>query len=446
MYWLKIAYFIYRIISGYLRLSEHRMINSMNNLLASVPKTQSGAIDLTQAERIAEGGTHILYRFPEAPYIIKLMKQNSTTQELEELEKKYAVLYECFDKNGKQRCIREQHTVSEVQLPSEEPRIAALSIVSYEKCFKADNKFDFKIEPIELDLYLMEHQYELFVKANKALMQPNGSEHGFSLKDYGILDERMGAILQRLDEDEQLKEVMIEFLEHYRDFYQDTNIILDAMGYENILFFQDEQGDWQFKIGSVIKHDTGKYTQELFNTVHAGGKVDLTQLVNYTHAYFSPANIRALNVCAMKLGLKPVIHDVQIDPLDLLCVSQELSIGERMLSYAQHGDFATMKNLLETHKHELSFNLRDFWVYPRIAEAYIKHEQPLSSLKKYLDSVNEFPVVLPEKKDDAKRVQDSKLDILARKADCDKKLMDCYKDKLPKAISDEPSTSTLEFS
>ncbi|MDR3503351.1 MAG: hypothetical protein P4L79_12310 [Legionella sp.] len=420
------------------------MINSINNFLAFVPKTESGAIDLTQAERIAEGGTHILYRFPEAPFVIKLMKQNSTSQELEELEKKYAVLYDCFDKDEKQRCIREQHIISKVQLPSEEPRTAALSIVPYEKCFKADVKFDFKIEPTELDLYLMEHQYELFAKANKALMQPNRAELEFALNDYGVLDERIGAILQRLDGDAQLKEVLVEFLEHYRDFYQRTNIILDAMGFENILFFKDEQGDWQFKIGSAIKHDTGKYTQELFDAVHAGEPVDLTRLVNYTHAYFSPANIRALNVCAMKLGLEPVIHDVLIEPQDLFRVSQELSIGERMLAYAQHGDFKTMENMLEKHKHELTFNLKDFWAYPRIADAYIKHEQPLGNLKKYLDSVSELPVVLPENKEDAKRVQDAKLNIIDRKVGC---VMLVYKEKLHKVKTDEPVTSsTLEFS
>lgn len=419
------------------------MIN-FNNVLASVPKTESGAIDLTQAERIAEGGTHVLYRFPDAPFVIKVMKQNSTSQELEKLEKKYAVLYDCFDQDEKQRCIREQHIISEIQLHGEEPRTAALSIVPYERCFKAEVKFDFKIEPTELDLYLMEHEYELFVKANKALMQPNRSELKFTLNDYGVLDERIGAILQRLDRDAQLKEVMVEFLVHYREFYQKTNIILDAVGFENILFFKDEQGDWQFKIGSVIKHDTGKYTQELFDAVHAGERVDLTNLVNYTHAYFSPANIRALNVCAMKLGLQPVIDDVLIEAPDLFNVSQQLSIGERMLAYAQHGDFKTMEHLFEMHKHELTFNLKDFWAYPRIADAYIKHEQPLGALKKYLDSVSELPVVSPENKEDAKRVQDTKLNMISRQACC---VTPVYKEELHKVKSDEPSSSmALEFS
>ncbi len=47
------------------------MATSQQNLAHSVPKTVSGAIDLTKAERIAEGGTHILYRFAEAPFVIK---------------------------------------------------------------------------------------------------------------------------------------------------------------------------------------------------------------------------------------------------------------------------------------------------------------------------------------------------------------------------------------
>lgn len=55
--------------------------------LHSAPKTESGAIDLTKAQRIAEGGTHVLYRFPDASYVIKVMKQNPNAEELETLEK-----------------------------------------------------------------------------------------------------------------------------------------------------------------------------------------------------------------------------------------------------------------------------------------------------------------------------------------------------------------------
>ncbi len=404
-------------------------VNKMSGKLAqqefihSVPKTESGAIDLTQAERIAEGGTHILYRFPDAHFVIKLMKQNPNPTELEELENKYAVLYECFDQDGKQRCIREQHITCQVQLPGKEPQSAALSIVPYEKCFKSKVKFDFKIEPTELDIYLMEHNKELFDKAHKAIIHKDDTGVDFELNDYALIDERIGAILQRLDSDAKLREVMIEFLNHYRDFYQRTNIILDAMGFENILFFKDEQGDWQFKIGSAIKHDTGKYTQELFDALHSEKEVDLTSFVNFTHAYFSPANIRAVNVCAMKLGLEPVIHDVTIDSKDLWRISQELSVGERMLAYARHGDFEKIDKILQDNQGELSFNLRDFWTYSLIADEYIKHGQPPTALKNYLDTVSQLPVILPENKEDAIRVVDAKKTIIDRKNMHDKKTM-----------------------
>ena len=51
----------------------------------------------------------------------------------------------------------------------------------------------------------MVHQYGLLTKVNKALIQPNSAKLEFSLNDYGLLDERIGAILQRLDTDVQLK-------------------------------------------------------------------------------------------------------------------------------------------------------------------------------------------------------------------------------------------------
>lgn len=421
-------------LAGQLPQAHPKLAALKEDQLNSIPKTESGAIDLTKAERIAEGGTHVLYRFPEAPFVIKVMKQNPNPKELEELEKKYAVLYECFDKNGKQRCIREHHITHPVQLPRKEPQNAALSIVPYEKCFKSKVKFDFKIEPAELDPYLMEHNKELFGKVHKALIHKNGSESSFDLNNYLFIDERIGAILQRLDSDPTLRDVMIEFLTHYRDFYQKTGIIMDAMGFENILFFKDEHGDWQFKVGSVIKHDTGKYTNELFAALHHGRKIDLGSFVNFTHAYFSPANIRAVNVCAMKLGLEPVIHNVMIDAHDLFKISQALSIPERMLAYARHGDFEKMKQILQEQKSELRFSCRDFWAYSLIADEYIKHAQPPEALQTFLHIVSQLPVILPENKEGAQRVQDAKKAIIARNRVHDKKI--ALHEELTKSVPD----------
>lgn len=401
----------------------------LQKTLDSVPKTETDAIDLTKADRINEGGTHILYRFSDAPFVIKLMKQNPSSKELDELEKKYSVLYDCFDKGGKQRCIREQHITHQVLLPGKEPQNAALSIVPYEKCFKSKVKFDFKVEPAELDPYLVEHHQELFFKANKTLISKgetetkSDTEAEFKLNEYAIIDERIGAILQRLDSDPALRDTMIEFLTHYRDFYQKTDIILDAIGFENILFFKDETGDWQFKVGSAIKHDTGKYTNELFAKMHAGNEDDLNVFVNFTHAYYSPANIRAVNACAMKLNLEPVINDVTIDSNDLLKISQKLSIPERMLAYARHGDFEKMDKILQENKQQLSFNLRDSWAYPLIAEEFIKHGQTPKALKNYLDTVSKLTVILPESKDEIKKVEDSKTVIIDYKDMHDKKMM-----------------------
>ncbi|WP_454782610.1 alpha/beta hydrolase [Legionella sp. WA2022007384] len=391
--------------------------------LDSAPKTASGAIDLTKAERFAEGGTHVLYRFPDAPFVIKVMKQNPNPKELEELEKKYAVLYDCFDRDNKQRCIREHHVTHQVLLPGKEPKNAALSMVPYEKCFKSKVKFDFKIEPAELDPYLMEHNKVLCEKVNKILIHSGSSAASFDFNDYAKVDERIGAIIQRLESDPKLRDLMIEFLNHYRDFYQKTNIIMDAMGFENILFFKDEKNEWQFKIGSVIKHDTGKYTNELFHALNTEKAVDLNSFVNFTHAYFSPANIRAVNVCAMRLGLEPVINDVMIDSKDLFKISQRLSVAERMFAYARHGDFGQVNKMLEANKDLLSFDLKDFWAYSLIADEYIKHGQPPTALKAYLDTVSKFPVILPEGKEEAKRVLDAKTVIVDRKNIHDKKIM-----------------------
>ena len=395
----------------------------LRKALDSTPKTSAGAIDLTEAIRIAQGGTHVLYRFTDSPFVFKVMKQNPNPEALDELEKKYAILYACFDKDGKQRCIREQHTTQPVLLPEHGQQDTALSIVPYESCFKAKVKFDFKIDPTELDPYLIEQHQALFYSANQALITKDSHGTTFNLNEYASLDPSIGAILKRLDSDPKLRDVMIEFLTHYRDFYQKTNIILDAVGYENILFYKDQSGDWQFKIGSAIKHDIGKYTSELYAKIHQGIEVDLSEFVNLTHAYFSPGNIRAVNACALKLGLEPVINDVPIDPQDLFKVSQRLSVPEQMLAYAQHGDFKRMDEILQLNKDQLNFNIKTSWAYARIAEQFTRYGRPLSALKSYLDIVSALPVVLPEHQGAAKQVLRAKESMIECKKIFDKKIM-----------------------
>lgn len=347
------------------------------------------------------------------------MKQPLDVKAIEALEQKYAVLYDCFDRDGKQRCIREQHISHGVFVDGKELD-AALSIVPYEPCFQSTVKFDFKIEPVEFDPYLMEQKQGVFKKAHNALITNNGTKVDF---DYGLLDERIGDIVHRLDSDESLRSVMGEFLHHYRDFYQKTNIILDAMGYENILFFQDNSGEWQFKIGSAIKHDTGKQTQELFTVVHSGGTIDWTDLVNYTHAYLSPANIRAVNICAMKLGLDPVITDVSIDTEDLFKISQQLSVGQRMHSCARHGDFEQMNKIFEENKASFTFNISDFWAHARIVDEYKKHQQSPEALVSFLRSICALRVDLPTNGREAKRIQEAHDELLARKTSLEEELM-----------------------
>lgn len=84
-----------------------------------------------------------------------------------------------------------------------------------------------------------------------------------------------------------------------------------------------------------------------------------------------------------------------------------------------------MDQILQENKEQLSFNIRDFWAYSQIADEYIKHGQPPLALKNYLDTVNKFPVVLPEPPNEeiVRRIQNSKTDMIDRRNMHDKKIM-----------------------
>ena len=49
---------------------------------------------------------------------------------------------------------------------------------------------------------------------------------------------------------------LIEILTHLKEYFHETGNFIDLVGEKNVLFYRDENGQWQYKIGSVIKGDT----------------------------------------------------------------------------------------------------------------------------------------------------------------------------------------------
>ena len=82
-----------------------------------------------------------------------------------------------------------------------------------------------------------------------------------------------------------------------------------------------------------------------------------------------------------------------------------------------------MDAILKENMDTLHYSLRDFWAYGQIAYEYIKHGEAPIAYKKYLDTVSELPLKLPENIEDRKRVEAAKESIISRRIMHDKKMV-----------------------
>lgn len=107
--------------------------------------------------------------------------------------------------------------------------------------------------------------------------------------------------------------------------------------------YKDSDNNWQFKMGSVIKHDTGALTKEMLGEVIKNPALVNESFESFTSIYFMPACIRALNACAHKVGMDKVIDDIILDEetINVLAeIHMQMKKCEQALNYAEHGNFS----------------------------------------------------------------------------------------------------------
>jgi hypothetical protein len=136
-------------------------------------------------------------------------------------------------------------------------------------------------------------------------------------------------------------QAMKEFLTKYRRFYEKTGILLDTIGDDNVLFYKNNDA-WQFKLGSVIKHDTAVLTRKMLAEIKENPDSKNQSFEFFTSIYFMPACIRAINVCAEKVGIPRIVDDVMIDDETIDALARmHLQLGKehKILNCAEHNRF-----------------------------------------------------------------------------------------------------------
>lgn len=367
-----------------------------------------GVIDISKLEKIGVGGTHDIFRSKLHPELLFKVMRETAGKNTDELGRHLQmhddlceVLYETFNTS---RCIVEKRSIKNIKNlnSNNEATAAIVSVVPFDSCFESKEKFGFNVTPVELDPCLIESRRHLYQTANKELLgDKQVKPSSYVMKNYPSINPQFEKIFKLLDTEPSLAAIMREFLTKYKTFYKRSGILLDTVGLDNVLFYKDTNG-WQFKLGSVIKHDSGALTKKTLQEIKDNPAIVHESPLYSTSIFLMPACIRALNVCAEKVGIGKVIDDIVLDDntINILAsMHEQLGKDHRIMSFAEHGEFTKalqLFNLYITEEKEYDTRLRDmmgtkYWEHIKKGGQPSAPEEVTTYLDMLRDARNNFP-------------------------------------------------------
>lgn len=402
-----------------------------------------GTIDLATLKKFGGAGTHDIYRSDKYPgLLLKVMHRTvgkdavELSEHIQKLDEQCSALYETF---GESRCIIEKRSIQSLKSSnSHSPQKAIVSVVPFDTCFESKDKFGFNVCTAELDGRLIESKRYLYKMMNMSLLGDDKKSSPYVMRNYTLLNETFEKIFKLLDTDKDLAVAMREFLTKYKSFYQKTGILLDTIGLDNVLFYKVNDL-WQFKLGSVIKHDTGALTKKMLNEINTNPAIVNKSFEAFTSIYFMPACIRALNACAEKVGMGKIIEDIIIDAKTIDILSKmHMQLGKpfQIRNYVEHGEFSAALQLYNKYVPDEKADdtpLRDlmgtlYWETIKKGGKDASLEEVEAYLKILCDERNKFP-------ESRKKIVEEAIEGLKNKISLDsKKVKTDHKKLLPQAL------------
>jgi len=201
--------------------------NLMNNNSIEI-KEEQNPIDLSNLEKMGDGGTHDVYSIPENDkLVIKInreimkslleahcykltgMNRNKAKLRIDQENKAFKDLYKQF---GESNCLKENAFIRKVRTSDGQELETMVNIQEKSEIYKKPDLVDFNCYNLD-------------------------------------------QIVKKIEDDSDFKEKVGEFLGLLENYTNKTDNFIDLIGEKNVLFYQ-EDNKWQFKIGSVVKGDT----------------------------------------------------------------------------------------------------------------------------------------------------------------------------------------------
>lgn len=219
--------------------------DTFQRYLEQLPKV-NGAIDLSQFNKIGSGGTHDVYQFEnDQSCVVKIDRgvlakikewgyPRKLTGELAEqadsyIQKKNADNDTLYKHMGQDGCIKEKAVKAKITIPTENGPIETETVVVVQEkseAFAIKDAVDF------------------------------GTDYKGNIR---------GDIESRIKTDLLFRAKLAEFLTRFREYYAQTGKFIDLVGEKNVLFFKDQNGRWQYVVGSVVKGNNISRFEEAYD-------------------------------------------------------------------------------------------------------------------------------------------------------------------------------------
>jgi len=290
-------------------------------------------IDFSKLQKIGSGGTHdVFIDQNNSNFVIKLNRgalekisslnqsewsdetQKKVNEYVEGENNKNKQLYKSF---GVENCLSEKVMVAKINLERNNVSQNINGVISIQEAsdiFKNPTKKDFSTGYVERDELFKENK-NVYDDMNRALL----GDADFNEKDILLFNERLKPIFELADTNQQFADCMREFLIRFKEYFEASGNFIDLVGEENVLFYQKD-GNWSFKLGSVIKQETKQGMETALDYLRENPDT-LNQDQSLRNKLIKQLAVpRLLNATGIKVGIGKVVNielsEKQLENLD----------------------------------------------------------------------------------------------------------------------------------
>ncbi len=128
----------------------------------------------------------------------------------------------------------------------------------------------------------------------------------FDEKAIFCFSEKIKIFFEKIDENPSLKITVIDFLNRFKKYYEETWRFIDLVWQENVLFYKQWES-WKFQLGSVIKNENRQRLENVLSLLENNPeKLNLEEQLK-SNLKNQLALIRLLNATWMKVWIWKVI-------------------------------------------------------------------------------------------------------------------------------------------